>query len=501
MARQGCETLALLVLALAAFATARLPAQAAAPSDGSPATFLLAAKNAFSLGEAQSALDSLRQLRADFPDSPSAIESFALSVEYCIALGDEYRARYFLRRLLDGSPGSPAAFRASILVARHAYDARSWLAAGEYFKAAADGYRDGVSAPREDLDLALLRAAELSLYHENDPDTARAYFSRIVPRNLPGAETPLYREMRVRLLWHVISPARLGLNDANVSSLRVDGDDIWVGTWNGGVARYSVSAGQSDPFPAPAYSRSIEVADRRVWIGTAEGLAWYGKGSGRWGSENDFRLPTPRKVQVVREAAGALYAGTLGDGLFRRDDSGWEEVSDGDLPGRFITCIAPDPSGGRLFIGTMNIGLVILDMSSGAMTTLAEIAPAFTPENITTILPDPEGRIWIGTYGEGLFVWTPNDGAVRHFARATGEIADDWILASCETDRALYFGSFGGGVSVYMKQTGAWRRIGISDGLASLDVPAIAWRAPFLFFGTLGAGISVYDEAADGAQP
>ncbi|MCX6635678.1 MAG: hypothetical protein NT090_11440, partial [Acidobacteria bacterium] len=211
----------------------------------------------------QSALDTLRKLRADFPDSPSVIESLALSVEYCIVLGDEYRARYFLTRLLDGAPGSPAAFRAAIIVARHAYDARSWLAAGEYFKAAADGYRDGVSAPREDLDLALIRAAELSLYHGNDPDTARLYFRRILPQNLPAAEAPLYREMRVRLLWNVISTEHLGLSDANVSSLRVDGDDIWVGTWNGGVARYSVSAGRSDPFPSPSYSRSIEVADRR----------------------------------------------------------------------------------------------------------------------------------------------------------------------------------------------------------------------------------------------
>ncbi len=78
---------------------------------------------------------------------------------------------------------------------------------------------------------------------------------------------------------------------------------------------------------------------------------------------------------------------------------------------------------------------------------------------------------------------------------------DDWILSSCETDRALYFGSFGGGVSVRSKADGSWRRIGIHDGLSSLDVPAIAWRPPSLFFGTLGGGVSVYDEAADGAHP
>ena len=62
-------------------------------------------------------------------------------------------------------------------------------------------------------------------------------------------------------------------------------------------------------------------------------------------------------------------------------------------------------------------------------------------------------------------------------------------------------GSFGGGVSVYLKSSGVWQRIGIADGLASIDVPAIAWRAPFVFFGTLGAGVSVYEEGADVEQP
>jgi hypothetical protein len=91
---------------------------------------------------------------------------------------------------------------------------------------------------------------------------------------------------------------------------------------------------------------------------------------------------------------------------------------------------------------------------------------------------------------------------VRQYSKDTGrEISDNWILSSCETDRALYFGSFGGGVSVLSKADGSWRHIGIRDGLAGLDVPAIAWRAPRVFFGTLGGGVSVYDEDEDGALP
>jgi ligand-binding sensor domain-containing protein len=421
-----------------------------------------------------------------------------LSVQYSLAAGDAYKASYFLQLLQEAGPGSAAAFEAGLSVAGWYYDRRSWRAALEYFRRAIDGFRDGAGVLRKALDLALLRSAELSLYFAEDSASARLYFRKIVPSNLPVSESPLYREMSVRLLWSVISPSGLGLEDANISTLTVDGDDLWVGTWNGGVSRYSVSSSHADPFPLPAFSRSIEIADRRVWIGTAEGLAWYGKSSGRWGAEGAFQSPAPRKVQVVRQAAGSLYVGTLGDGLFRRGNTGWDQVSDGDLPGRFITCIAADQGSPRLYIGTMNLGLVIYDPQTGAMSTLAETVPAFTSENIGTILPDSEGRVWIGTYGDGLSVWSPGKGTLRHFTKATQEISDDWVLASCETDHALYFGSFGGGVSVYLKETDSWKRLGIRDGLASLDVAAIAWRRPYVFFGTLGAGVSVYDEESDG---
>ena len=136
------------------------------------------------------------------------------------------------------------------------------------------------------------------------------------------------------------------------------------------------------------------------------------------------------------------------------------------------------------------------------MSTLAETVPEFTSENITTILPARDGTIWVGTYGEGLAAWKPEAREVHQYTRESGpQVADNWILSSCETDRALYFGSFGGGVSILSKADGSWRRVGIRDGLASMDVPAIAWKAPRVFFGTLGGGVSVYDEDEDGTLP
>jgi hypothetical protein len=478
-----------------------LPARAVSAAPRDAAAALAAVKNTFARGDLAAALEGLRQLRADFPDEPVVVDSYSLGVSWALLAGDEYRARFFFQKLVDTAPASPLTFSAGLALARHYHDARAWSGELEYYAKAISGFRMGVSGQGRELDLALLRAAELALYHAADPAGARAWFQRIDPASLPASDSSLYRAMAIRLLWSVLTADFLGIRDSNISCLRIDGDDLWIGTWNGGVARYSVSSGRHDSFAGPSFSRSIEIADRRVWIGTAEGLAWYGKGTARWSAEPDFGPPTPRKVQVVRATSAGLFVGTLGEGLFRRGDDGWDPVTDGSLPGLFITSLAEDRARGALLIGTMNMGLIVMDEKSGAMSALSESSPGFSAENVTTILPAADGVIWIGTYGDGLYAWRPDEGALAHYTKDGTQLADDWILASAETDRALYFGSFGGGVSVLSKRQGTWRRVGISEGLTAMDIPAIAWRSPYVFFGTLGGGVYVYDEVADGSFP
>lgn len=470
------------------------------PVSVDPAAELLAqSRQSFVAGDVDAALAGLRTLRGRYSESPLALESLVLGVEITLSIGDDYLARSYQHRLQAEAPSSAEAFRAAFLIAEREYARRSYGAALEYYVQAvesAEGSQVEIAGavPGRDYDHALLRAAEISLYHEKDPRSARSFFRRIAPRGLERNDRLLYSTMRVRLVWDSISAAELGLVDSNVSALRADGDDLWVGTWNGGVARWSVSSGQSAAFPSPAFARSIEVTDRRVWVAAADGLAWYGKATARWGFTDAW------KGLAVADVAGELYAGTLGDGLLRLAGDEWQRVSDGELPGKFVTCIAAGPDGASLLVGTMTLGLIVIDRATGSMRGLDQIVPSFTARNVTSVLADAEGRVWIGTYGEGLFLWVPGQATVRRFSRETGEIGDDWVLAMCETPLALYFGTFGAGVSALDKSRGSWRRFGIADGLASQDVTAIAAREPYVFFGTLGAGVSVYDEAADGAE-
>ncbi len=469
----------------------------AAAEDPSARAMFERADHIFRQGGTGEALSILRELRSRYPGSPEAADSLALSIEISLARDDVLRARYFLSALMAFEPDSKTVSPFALKIADSCYKSDSYSTALEYYRIAVETSAKGTGLT--DIDRALLRTAELTLYTGRDATAARYYFMRVRGERLGAQDAILYKALSHRLRWETLSAESLGLSDENVSFIHADGDDVWVGTWNGGLSRYSVASGDRLPFSTPATTvRSIEILARRVWVGTSEGLFWFSKVSSRWGPPENLGLAEPPNVQALAEAGGELYAGTLGDGLFRLRSGTWMRVEDGGLPGPFITCLAPDRTGTKLLVGTMTLGLIILDLQSGAMRRLSEEHPEIAASNITSVLHDSLGRIWIGTYGEGLFLWTGGKDTIRSFTRSSGEIGDDWILSACETPAGIYFGSFGGGVSVLSKGAGTWRRLGISDGLASLDITAIAYRAPYVFFGTLGAGVARFTEGQDG---
>ncbi len=476
----------------AVFLILAVAASAAFAERRSAAALLEQAAALSRIGSAAEALGVCRSIRNEFPRSAEAPRALSLSISICLSEGDDLRSRYFLSLLIGSFPSSAEIFPSALSLGDFLYAKNDSRTALEYYRTAVarsgNGTVEGAAMAH-----ALLRTAELTLYGEGDRESARSFFRRIRPGSMAAADAPAFRTLSRRLNWDFFSGSSLGLGDENVAAVRTDGDDIWIGTWNGGVARYSIASGEIVSYPLTAsLSRCIEVTDRRVWVGTAEGLSWFSKPLSRWYAVEEFRSPEALKVQALAACGDDLYAGTLGNGLFRLRSGSWERVEIGGLPGGFVTSLYAEPGGKRLFIGTMTMGLLIYDISAGRMTSFWDEHPEYDGANVTAILKDSLGRTWIGTYGDGLYMLPSGGGKAVHYTRAGGDIADDWVLCACETEGALYFGSFGGGVSVLDKKRGEWGRIGIGDGLPSLDIVSIAAAGPYLFFGTLGAGVCRY---------
>jgi len=262
------------------------------------------------------------------------------------------------------------------------------------------------------------------------------------------------------------------------------------------VCRYSLASGEVKVFRegreslVPGTVRCIEISRARVWVGTYRGLFAYSKAGGIWQEIGAFGGPEPRKVEALQVAAGRLFVGTLGQGLWRQEAEGWVRVSSGLLPGDFVTCLEVD--GAELLIGTLTQGVVRLNLSSLALRGLPEPGEGPAARNITMLLADPPGGFWIGTYGTGLFYWDRREARFRHFDRAGGQLGDDWVLSAVKAASGAYFGTLGGGLARCTR--GAWAVLGFREGVPSADIPALAYDPPFLYLGSLGSGVTVLRE-------
>jgi ligand-binding sensor domain-containing protein len=453
---------------------------------------LAAAHEHFQNGRYETSLEILREL--EIAESANA-EIPYLQARIALAQKDSTLALFHLKRIVDSGvqqlevDQKREVYR---LLATLSYDSRDFEQAYRYYLEMVNLSDREVSAE------TWIRLAEIAFYTRGDEAAAKIYLLNRLsanPSDIEEADRRLFDRLARRLRWSTLEAEQFGLNDANVSALQIDGDDLWSGTWNGGVSRYSVGSGESTLFKIGSESltartvRTIEVTPARVWIGTYQGLFQYTKSTSRWQEMQFFG----DKVEALEAVGETVFVGTLGRGLWRSTVRGWEKITQGGLPGEFVNCLVA--SNDYLLIGSLNLGLVVLDLHTGRLRSFDSINPDLTARNVITLLVEDEDNLWIGTYGQGLYRWNRRENAVEHYSKASGQLADDWVLCAVQARTGLYFGTFGGGITLLSAQGRSWQRIGLRQGLAALDISAVTYAPPRLYFGTLGSGIAVLDES------
>lgn len=438
--------------------------------------------------------DALRILDATAggSGSPPPPEFFLLKGKVAAAQGRAHRARYFLRNLSGYPAFAPAVAEGLVLLADLCYQDRLTASAFDYYLEAVNRFAPNLSA-REASRLHL-RLALIALFDRQDRRLAGNYLLKAAPELLNGEDYEHYARVRKQLAWQVLSAERLGVQDGNISALEIDGDDLWIGTWNGGVIRYSLASEEIRIFRRGKLSldantvRCIKAFAGRIWVGSYRGLYSYSRAGGTWSEEPRFGGAEPIRVEVLEEAAGTLYAGTLGRGLWRFRDGRWEQLP--FLSDAFVNALCA--FGPELAVGTMKRGLLFFDPAGGGIISFDTLHPGLEAGNITLLLPESRSSLWIGTYGRGLYHWLPESGRLIHYSRSSGGIPDDWVLSGALGGNGIYFGTFGGGVIHFFGPDNRSRIIGLRDGLPSLDVSVIRTSPPFLFFGMLGAGVAIH---------
>ena len=222
--------------------------------------------------------------------------------------------------------------------------------------------------------------------------------------------------------------------------------NMWIGMESGGLCRLRPvtfqSLGVHQGLSSDQVTSVCESTNGSFWIAMdGEGLdhllcdgkvEHYGSSQG---------LMNGHVWSVFQDRQGVIWAGTW-DGLYRCDDSGFADLSDGVKIGRQIFAIYEDHQG-DLWLGEQGLGA--LTRLHGDERTLIRIPGASTSLDVRVMVQDSAGSLWVGTENDGLYRW--QTGEWTHFGKKEG-LVSEMVWSLCADDNGtLWIGTCGGGLS------------------------------------------------------
>ena len=252
-------------------------------------------------------------------------------------------------------------------------------------------------------------------------------------------------------------------------------EQIWVGLYGGGLARYSDGAWQrfdaASGLPSQFVTDLARAADRpgTLWIATdGGGLALLDGESVRQielGPGFSSRAVYKILETGAEQGASALWIGTRNNGLLRLTGGYWRSfVPFPEIPLSPISAllVREDGEGGEeLWLGTDGYGVAVL--RRGRWERYSRAGAALGNDTVFALTESrhvgERPAVWVGTRNGGVSRW--DGGGWRRFDRAGGDLPNDLVQTLLETVDANGRGRL-------------W--VGTREGLASFD--GESWRTP-----------------------
>lgn len=235
--------------------------------------------------------------------------------------------------------------------------------------------------------------------------------------------------------------------------------------------------------PGTSIVTLLQSRDGYLWIGTANGLSRFdGVRFVTFDRKSHPQLLSNRIRTLFEDSRGRLWIGTEGGGVsILANGTLTTRTSDGGLPSNYVRAIAED-SAGNIWIGTDGEGLCILM----ADTTLRyDKHNSILDDHITSLVAGSNGSMWVGTYN-GLF--GHQDNTWTRFARKDG-ISSDTTTCMAAMGEELWFGTFGGGVTVL--RDGRFSIVSSKEGLPGTTVMSLSANPTYgVHVTTINGGVS-----------
>ncbi|WP_455672595.1 hybrid sensor histidine kinase/response regulator transcription factor [Phocaeicola sp.] len=245
----------------------------------------------------------------------------------------------------------------------------------------------------------------------------------------------------------------------NVHALCMDGHNLWIGTYTGGVNVLNTQTGvfkvykpqQDNPNTLDGTSAYAIFKDReeRIWVASMSGVNLYNKEKDNFTRLKEFDALT---IDIDQDAKGNIWFSTQGKGLFKYSPAKqtWKNYRHSDTPGTLINdqvnCTLVD-SRGEIWIGTMD-GLCKYNMKEDRFETVHLEIPS---RNICSIIED-QHILWLTTT-KGLVRYAPGE-SCQVFTKSDGLQSDQFLsnAAIKASDGKIYIGSVNGFNAFYPYQ-------------------------------------------------
>jgi len=268
-----------------------------------------------------------------------------------------------------------------------------------------------------------------------------------------------------------------GLNNNDVLAMAEDRrGNLWIGTQNGGInildggRQKFTYVHSSDEAPDGLRNGSIYAlySDNQgdMWVGTfSGGVQYYNSRKPRFQhvrqTDPDNAIYTRNVLTVYEDGNGNRYTGSDGGGLTLYNHATgkittWHQASGKrrGMPSNYPLCLYQDRTG-RLWMGSFYGKAALVQADGSRIDTLGFPSEV---KHVATICEDTvTGKLWMGTWGQGVLVYDPQTTAWKQYrpdATRVNSISHNIIFCVYQDRKGtVWIGTEGGGLNRYNRQT------------------------------------------------
>ncbi len=280
-------------------------------------------------------------------------------------------------------------------------------------------------------------------------------FIPYTPETLPGLtseKTVAMLEDKFGLLW-------VGTQEGGVNVFQVS---------QGAVVKKMNDLSGSLHFPLVNVRCFAEDKYGNVWIGTSQGLVVYKRQENKFFTFKDRKFPisTVNVFSLFTDSNDNLWIGSQGEGLYQLDLRQFntrplddfifvsvKHLNDFDISKRTIQVIYEDKDK-NIWIGTFGEGIYFI---SSVKENFVRVQKPIYKNTAVSYVPyygmcyDHEGNLWLGTDGNGIYKSDLYGNTIRHYTSETStSLTDNAIISAFRDEKGrLWFGSYSQGLFLY----------------------------------------------------